>query len=134
MGHCRVTAMAIHMLGQFGNIVTHRLVYMIMRGDIPDGLDLDHLCRVRSCVNPDHLEPVSRYENLRRGGVLDRLKARAMAKHVQTHCKRGHEMTEQNSYTYPNVKHRQCRECMREHWRVFARKKRAKLMNRKEVA
>lgn len=45
----------------------HRVVYEALTGEaIPDGLDLDHLCRVRSCVNPDHLEPVSRSENVRR--------------------------------------------------------------------
>jgi hypothetical protein len=45
----------------------HRLVYQLTVGPIPDGLDLDHLCRVRHCVNPDHLEPVTRSENLLRG-------------------------------------------------------------------
>jgi hypothetical protein len=45
----------------------HRAVYELLVGPIPEGLDLDHLCRVRRCVNPDHLEPVTRSENLRRG-------------------------------------------------------------------
>jgi len=52
----------------------HRVVYRLVRGEIPAGLDLDHLCRIRACCNPDHLEPVTRAENLRRGagrgGVL----------------------------------------------------------------
>lgn len=45
----------------------HRAVFEAHRGPIPTGLDLDHLCRVRACVNPEHLEPVTRGENLRRG-------------------------------------------------------------------
>jgi hypothetical protein len=45
----------------------HRVVYEIERGPIPNGLDLDHLCRNSACVNPDHLEPVSRSVNVRRG-------------------------------------------------------------------
>lgn len=59
--------------------VAHRLVYEEMRGPIPEGLTLDHLCRNRPCVNPDHLEPVTREENVRRWG------------RTITHCKRGHE-------------------------------------------
>lgn len=45
----------------------HRVIYELLVGPIPDGLELDHLCRVPACVNPDHLEPVSRSENIRRG-------------------------------------------------------------------
>lgn len=110
-----------------GNVVAHRIVYQEVRGFIPDGLDLDHLCRVRCCVNPYHLEPVSRFENLRRGGVIDRLLDNAKNMHAVTHCKRGHEMTPENSYTYPNGKHRQCRTCMREYQRnwIVSRKKAA---------
>lgn len=49
-------------------MLAHRHVYEVMRGPIPDGLALDHLCRNPSCVNPDHLEPVTHRENLQRGG------------------------------------------------------------------
>lgn len=45
----------------------HRFVYTLLVGPVPDGLELDHLCRVRACVNPDHLEPVTHEENVRRG-------------------------------------------------------------------
>lgn len=44
----------------------HRLAYEAVAGPIPAGLDLDHLCHVRACCNPNHLEPVTRAENLRR--------------------------------------------------------------------
>lgn len=48
-------------------VPAHRVAYVWLRGDIPDGMDLDHLCRCRCCVNPSHLEPVSRSENTKRG-------------------------------------------------------------------
>ena len=54
------------------NIVAHRYFYEYAKGPVPSGLDLDHLCRVRCCVNPDHLQPVTRSENLRRGSRIGR--------------------------------------------------------------
>ena len=56
------------------NLRAHRVVYEGLRGPIPEGLDLDHLCRNRGCVRPDHLKPVTRSENCRRGmtGRYDR--------------------------------------------------------------
>ena len=50
-------------------IGAHRFSYELLRGPIPKGLQLDHLCRVRNCVNPNHLEPVTQAENLRRGSI-----------------------------------------------------------------
>lgn len=52
------------------NLLAHRVAYEFVLGDIPEGLDLDHLCRNRWCVNPYHLEPVTRKENLRRGDYV----------------------------------------------------------------
>lgn len=62
-------------------MVSHRVAYELLRGSIPDGYDLDHLCRNRLCCNPDHLEPVTRSVNLRRG-----FEARG--------CKNGHPYNE----------------------------------------
>lgn len=80
----------------------HRVSYELSVGPIPEGMDLDHLCRVRHCVNPAHLEPVSRRENLLRG---DTTNARNAAK---THCKRGHPLTPEN--VFPNQ--------LRKGWRI----------------
>src|SRR5438132_887862 len=62
----------------------HRVSYEASRGAIPMGLQIDHLCRVRSCINPDHLELVTCRENLLRGNTLQAANAR------KTHCPAGH--------------------------------------------
>lgn len=49
--------------------LAHRIIYTLIVGDIPEGMNLDHLCRRRDCVNPDHLEPVTNYENLLRSPI-----------------------------------------------------------------
>ena len=59
--------------GQFmadRSVLAHRFAFELLRGPIPRNLELDHLCRVRPCVNPDHLEPVTHEENVRRSKVL----------------------------------------------------------------
>ena len=78
----------------------HRVLYELLVGPIPEGLELDHLCRVRECVNPKHLQPVLHRVNVWRGARM----------HRQTHCKRGHAMTEDNHY-YSGRSHC-CRACV----------------------
>jgi len=97
----------------------HRVSYEKHVGEIPEGLDLDHLCRNRRCVNPDHLEPVTRKENLRRGH----------GEHSggKTHCKRGHEFTPENTIITTEG-YRNCRECGRVWQRAYNARKRAGLL------
>lgn len=73
------------------NVYVHRLTYETFVGPIPDKYQLDHLCRVPNCCNPQHLEPVTVSENQRRGirGAMHR----AMAS-TRTHCKYGHAWSE----------------------------------------
>ncbi|MDX3520753.1 HNH endonuclease signature motif containing protein [Streptomyces scabiei] len=94
-------------------VLAHRFAYELQRGEIPAGLHVDHLCRVRHCVNPAHLEPVTCRENLMRG---DTPAARNASK---THCVKGHEYTPQNTYVAPPNPHnpngfRHCRDCKRQ--------------------
>lgn len=87
-------------------IRSHRLAYELARGPIPDGLEIDHLCRNRACVNPDHLEPVDGRTNTHRGFSFAAINAR------KTHCVNGHEFTPDNTYTRANRVGRDCRACM----------------------
>lgn len=82
------------------NSLAHRIAYEEVVGLIPDGLTLDHLCRVPLCVNPAHLEPVTMRENVRRGGNA-----------AKTHCKRGHLLEGDNLYIIKATGYRRCRAC-----------------------
>jgi hypothetical protein len=113
-GACSTAGYAQYRLPK-GTMYAHRLAYELAKGPVPDGLDLDHLCRVRCCVNPDHLEAVTRSTNLRRGvGVAqaaERIKAIGGWQRHWTHCKHGHEFTAENTYITPNSGARSCRIC-----------------------
>jgi HNH endonuclease len=90
--------------------LAHRVAYEAFVGPIPDGLQLDHLCRNRPCVNPAHLEPVTSRENVLRSPI-----AQAALNAAKTHCPRGHEYTSENTYLCgPYKRWRLCRRCMRE--------------------
>lgn len=83
----------------------HRWNYEQYRGPVPDNMVLDHKCRNTWCVNPAHLEVVTQRENILRGN------APAAKQFKQTHCKRGHLLSEDNIYR--NKGHRTCKLCYR---------------------
>jgi len=85
----------------------HRWLYEVTTSPVPRGLQLDHLCRLRRCVNPDHLEPVTPRENVLRSNGLAAINAR------KTHCKRGHPFDKTNTEVRLHGKGRSCRRCVR---------------------
>lgn len=110
----------------------HRYSYEIHKGPIPNGLVIDHLCRVKNCVNPDHLEAVTSKENTNRGVLRDVVRNRspiisaafrkagqdawAAKQKARTHCKWGHEFSNENVRMQNGA--RICRQC------VIARRRR----------
>lgn len=93
-------------------VQAHRFAYENVRGPIPDGLTLDHLCYTPSCVNPWHLEPVTRGENAHRAAV----------RNAPTHCAQGHPYNEANT-AYRATGFRRCKECYRIRARQYAQRK-----------
>lgn len=85
------------------SLLGHRVVYELVCGSIPDGLEIDHLCRNRSCVRPDHLEPVTHAENIRRTGPFKKWEK----------CAKGHPLSGENLKSMGRGKFR-CKACHRE--------------------
>lgn len=99
------------------NSCAHRIAYELINGQVPNGLELDHLCRNPSCVNPNHLEIVTRKENQRRGFGVSGINSR------KTYCLRGHPLSGSN--LVPNRLRqgkRECRACKSIHSREYRRK------------
>ncbi len=90
------------------NYRAHRVMYELLVGPIPEGMCLDHLCKNRGCVRPDHLEPVTLAENTLRGEGRGAKNAR------MTHCGRGHEFTPDNTHTHGT--RRRCRTCQHDYY------------------
>jgi hypothetical protein len=86
----------------------YKLAYRLLVGEVPQGLQLDHTCRNRLCINPDHLEPVTGKVNTNRG-------RRSNAE--KTHCKHGHEYTDANT-GYHDGNRRYCLECAKQRMRT----------------
>ena len=87
-------------------VLAHRWAYEFCVGAIPECLELDHLCRTPLCVNPNHLEPVTHQENIRRSVAA-----------TKTRCLRGHAFTDENTH-YNARGHRFCRTCQRRYHRL----------------
>lgn len=83
----------------------HRLMYTIFIGKIPRDMTLDHLCRRKNCINPFHLEVVTRKENILRSFCPPAMNAR------KTHCIRGHKFDYKNTRTTGSRGIRECRKC-----------------------
>lgn len=101
-------------------VQVHRYAYEKLRGPIPEGLTIDHLCMNKLCVNPDHLEPVTIGENVRRAQ-----RAHGIGVAV-SHCPQGHAYTTENTYIEPKGS-RSCRTCRVERtreWRARQNKNR----------
>lgn len=87
------------------NVMVHCVTFTAAFGFIPDGLEIDHLCRVRNCVNPEHLEAVTKAENQRRA---------AAHRPVPTHCVHGHRFTPENTYLLrTRSNQRRCKTCQK---------------------
>jgi hypothetical protein len=81
----------------------HRVIYGLLVKPVPEELETDHLCLNPSCVNPAHIEPVTRAENIRRSHSTGN------GNGTRTTCRRGHELTDENTYAWRGK--RFCREC-----------------------
>lgn len=115
--------------GRFGGAQAHRVAYELLVGPIPAGLELDHLCRVPGCVNPAHLEPVTKAENRHREHVAREIEDPGWRRRRKmpagpkfqpqlTHCRKaGHPFDEANTAYLANG-NRRCRACHRERNRV----------------
>ena len=110
------TQICLKVDGQRRMVLTHRASYVAFVGPIPDGLVLDHLCRNRACINPDHLEAVTQSVNVLRGERTYELKSE---------CKQGHPFDAANTYARPDGRGRQCRTCVRTSSREYKRRNRA---------
>jgi hypothetical protein len=86
----------------------HRVVFAALVGPIPEGMTIDHLCKNKACVNPDHMEVTTVKVNVLRSDNICSLNAR------KTHCPRGHPLSGENLYLYP-AGGRGCRQCQRDH-------------------
>ena len=107
----------------------HKFVWEHFNGPVPPKLQLDHLCRVRCCANPSHLEVVT--------GRVNSLRGESPAAHNarKTHCLRGHEFTQENTYLFKSKSGygRLCRQCGREHALKYSRENKVLIKQRRQM-
>lgn len=101
--------------GGYGVLSAYRVAYELLVGEVPDGLELDHVCRNHACINPDHLEPVTHQENMLRY-------AHHHHNSRKTHCKQGHAFTPDNTRVFQGK--RQCKRCNAAAAKRYAAKRR----------
>ena len=97
-------------------VSAHRFAYELFKDNIPEKLQIDHLCRNRKCVNPDHLEPVTAKENLYRGNPVFLLNKN------KSHCKNGHEFTIEGVWKNKNGG-RYCKKCHNKRQRDYIKRR-----------
>ncbi len=105
----------------------HRVAYELWIGAIPDGMEIDHTCRIRDCFNPDHLEVVTHRENIRRSSWKPYLVS-IPPRFELTHCAHGHEYSPENTRVAQSKKgpFKVCRTCHRAKEREYAEAKKAR--------
>lgn len=123
--HVWIAACDEHGYGRYRGRGAHRFAWIRENGDVPAGLQLDHLCRNRGCVNPAHLEPVTQRENTMRSPI-----APAAINARKTHCDRDHLLSGANLYVRSDGR-RICRECLYTRTRISDRVRR---MRRRGIA
>lgn len=108
------------------SVLAHRVSYEMSVGPIAEGLTIDHLCRNRSCTNPDHLEVVSQGENTRRG------MSPAMILATRECCNHGHEFTPENTKWKKDgeKRYRSCLACDRERQRKFYHRNKERILSK----
>lgn len=104
---------------EWDTVLAHRISYSLVVGEIPEELTLDHLCRNTSCVNPDHLEPVTQRENVRRGMAPAGINAR------KTECDYGHPYDDANTW-WDKRGNRVCKICNNRRKQEWRRRVRAR--------
>jgi len=97
-------------------IYAHMLSFLIHKGEIPDGKEIDHICRTRNCVRPSHLRAVTHRENMLSGNTIVAIQA------ARTHCPKGHPLSGDNLYLHKGK--RGCLICRRQQARDFNAEKR----------
>lgn len=120
-GYGRIQVMTA---GKWGTQLAHRVAYRLKKGAIPDDLGLCHRCDNPPCCNPAHLFPGTQLDNMADAKAKRRVRdgKNGHVQSLKTHCIRGHEYTEENTYRPPGKNERWCRECQRQHNRNFKAK------------